>query len=145
MGGPVASRWMYSAERCLGTYKRYVRNVALPEGSIAEAYVVDEALTFLSLYVKGPETKFTRPERNIDVICNESSSFALFKARLRCFGTSQLKFLTTQSNALQWYILNNCHEDVKSYLEYVFHLIERVSHFQCRFPLSPLPTTVYCL
>ncbi|KAJ9553036.1 hypothetical protein OSB04_017081 [Centaurea solstitialis] len=112
LGGPIASRWMYSVERCLGTYKGYVRNAALPED-----YVVDEALTFLSLYVKGLETKFTRPERNIDVICNESSSFALFKARLRCFGTSYLKFLSTQSDALQWYILNNCHEDIKAYLD----------------------------
>ncbi|KAJ9542476.1 hypothetical protein OSB04_028982 [Centaurea solstitialis] len=117
LGGPIACRWMYSAERCLGTYKGYVRNAALLEGSIAEAYVVDEELTFLSLYVKGLETKFTRPERNIDVICNESSSFALFKARLRCSGTSHLKFLTTEFDALQWYILNNCHEDIKSYLD----------------------------
>ena len=52
-GGPVASRWMYSVERCFGTYKCYVRHTTFLEGSTVEAYVIDEALTFLSLYIKG--------------------------------------------------------------------------------------------
>ena len=44
--GPVQYGWMYPIERRLLTCKRYVQNTARPEGSIAEAYVVDECLTF---------------------------------------------------------------------------------------------------
>ena len=40
------------------TYKSYVRNKAYPEGSIVEAYIVNESLTFCSQYLLGIETKF---------------------------------------------------------------------------------------
>jgi hypothetical protein len=43
--------WMYPIERKLCTLKRYVRNRARPEGSIAEAYIADECLTFCSKYM----------------------------------------------------------------------------------------------
>ncbi|XP_062094208.1 uncharacterized protein LOC133800269 [Humulus lupulus] len=67
LGGPVASRWMFGTERHMGLYKKYVRNMSRPDGSIAEAFVVDEAVTFLSRYVSNIETRFTRPERNWDI------------------------------------------------------------------------------
>ena len=41
-------------------------NKARPEGSIAEGYVADEALTFCSMYFKGIETRFNRLDRNED-------------------------------------------------------------------------------
>nr|GMC80231.1 uncharacterized protein LOC109169448 [Ipomoea batatas]GMC91093.1 uncharacterized protein LOC109169448 [Ipomoea batatas] len=50
----------------LGSLKRYVRNKAHPEGSIAEGYVANECLTFLSLYLDGVETRFNKPDRNND-------------------------------------------------------------------------------
>ena len=68
LGGPVHFRWMYPIERSMGVYKQYVRNRACPEGSIAEAYVVNEALTFCSMYLRGVETRFNRLERNDDRI-----------------------------------------------------------------------------
>ncbi|CAM8878410.1 unnamed protein product [Rhodiola kirilowii] len=37
--GPVNYSGMYSMERQLGHYKRYVRNTRYPEGCIAEQYV----------------------------------------------------------------------------------------------------------
>ena len=49
------------------TLEKYVLNHARPEGSIAEGYVVNEALTFCSKYLKCVETKFNRPERNPDL------------------------------------------------------------------------------
>ena len=52
--------------RNLGTLKKYVRHKARPEGSIAEAYTVNEALTFCSIYLRGIETRFSRVERNDD-------------------------------------------------------------------------------
>ncbi|XP_057760053.1 uncharacterized protein LOC130980381 [Arachis stenosperma] len=51
-GGPVHYRWMYPIERYLGHLKSYVRNKAKSEGSIAEGYVAEEALTFCSRYLK---------------------------------------------------------------------------------------------
>jgi hypothetical protein len=48
--GPVQHGWMYAIEGRLCTLKRSMRNQAMPEGSIAEEYVVNEALTFCSRY-----------------------------------------------------------------------------------------------
>ena len=54
------------AFRNLGTLKRYVRNKARPEGSIAEAYTVNETLMFCSMYLTRIETCFNRSEMNED-------------------------------------------------------------------------------
>ncbi|CAD6267915.1 unnamed protein product [Miscanthus lutarioriparius] len=50
--GPVQYGWMYPVERRLLTLKRFVRNMARPEGSIAEAYVAAECLTICSRIYK---------------------------------------------------------------------------------------------
>jgi len=63
LGGPVQYRWMYPIERYLGKLKSYVRNKAQAEGSIAEGYMAEEALTFCSRYVDGIETVFNRLRR----------------------------------------------------------------------------------
>jgi hypothetical protein len=62
--GPVQYGWMFPVERSLLTCKRYVHNTDRPEGSIAEAYVVDECFTFCSRYFDNLETRFNRPCRN---------------------------------------------------------------------------------
>lgn len=89
--GPVSYRWMYPIERytfikcglnctflnqyisqclfickMLGTYKKYVWNRAQLEGSIAEAYVAHESLTFCAMYLQNVETPFNRTEGNFD-------------------------------------------------------------------------------
>ncbi|CAN6716665.1 unnamed protein product [Malus baccata var. baccata] len=53
LAGHVPYRWMYPIERYLQTLKRYVRNKGRPEGSIAEAYLVDKCLSFCSMYLRG--------------------------------------------------------------------------------------------
>jgi hypothetical protein len=58
--GPVHYGWMYPLERRLYTLKRYVRNRARPEGSIAEAYIDEECLTFCSKFMEGVETNLIR-------------------------------------------------------------------------------------
>ncbi|GJS65818.1 hypothetical protein Tco_0680382 [Tanacetum coccineum] len=65
-GGPIRPRWMYPFERYMKKLKGYVRNKAKPEGSIAEGYVAEEALTFSSHYFWDVTTKFNRPDRNVD-------------------------------------------------------------------------------
>ncbi len=50
--GPVHRRWMYPVERTLGTLKKYVRNRARPEASMALGYVLDETLGFVTEYMQ---------------------------------------------------------------------------------------------
>ncbi|KAM6560222.1 hypothetical protein CsatA_029461 [Cannabis sativa] len=77
LGGPVFMRWMYPFERYMKKLKNYVGNKARPEGSIAESYVIDEALTFCSMYFKGVETRFNRLDRNEDEIYDLHKSGSL--------------------------------------------------------------------
>ncbi|GJZ13743.1 hypothetical protein Tco_0548973 [Tanacetum coccineum] len=65
-GGPIRLRWMYPFEIYMKKLKGYVRNKAKPEGSIAEGYVAEEALTFSSHYFRDVTTKFNRPDHNVD-------------------------------------------------------------------------------
>lgn len=60
--GPVQYGWMYPIERPMGTLKGYVRNRARPKGSIAEAYIANEALTFCSRYMEDVVTRFNRDD-----------------------------------------------------------------------------------
>ncbi|XP_057452582.1 uncharacterized protein LOC130744411 [Lotus japonicus] len=67
LGGPVQFRWMYFPERYLCKLKGYVRNKSRPEGSIAEAHLVEECLTLCSRYLHGGvETRLNRMRRNGD-------------------------------------------------------------------------------
>nr|GFB70721.1 hypothetical protein [Tanacetum cinerariifolium] len=65
-GGPICPRWMFTFKRYMKKLKGYVRNKAKPEGSIAEGYVAEEALTFSSYYFRDVTTKFNCPDRNVD-------------------------------------------------------------------------------
>ena len=49
--GPVHTRWMYPYERYFKTLKGYVRNLAKPEGSIAQGYQTEQALGFITEYM----------------------------------------------------------------------------------------------
>lgn len=101
--------------RFLGDLKGYVRNRAHPEGSIAEAYVVNECLTFCSFYLHGIETHFNREERNCDIV--EDGGLSVFSYRFRSLGAA--KYVQMSPNELEmahWYVLSNC-EELEPYLE----------------------------
>lgn len=102
--------------RNLGTLKAAVRNKARPEGSIAEAYIVNECLTFCSMYLRGVETRFNRPERNYDGDDLVDRTLSVFSQKVRPLGQPEYRFLTSEEYELaQWYVLNNC-EEVGDYL-----------------------------
>ncbi|CAL8085665.1 unnamed protein product [Prunus armeniaca] len=85
LAGPVNYRWMYPIERLLGELKKTVRNRAKPEGSIIEAWVQYESLTFCGMYLQDVDTAFNRPQRNNDGgVRNEKLS--VFAQRARPFG-----------------------------------------------------------
>ncbi|XP_068339221.1 uncharacterized protein [Pyrus communis] len=54
LAGPINCRWMYPIER------------AKPEGSLVEAWVAYESLTFCAMYLQDVETAFNRPQCNND-------------------------------------------------------------------------------
>jgi hypothetical protein len=64
--GPVQYVWMFPVERRLCTLKHLVRKQARPEGSIVEAYVANEALTFCFRYFTADDvaTRFNQVGRN---------------------------------------------------------------------------------
>ena len=64
LGGPVHMRWMYPFERYMKKLKNYARNKAKSEGSIAEGYVANEALTFYSMYLEGMHWFCLTPKPN---------------------------------------------------------------------------------
>ncbi|CAN6557837.1 unnamed protein product [Malus baccata var. baccata] len=65
---PVQYRWMYPIERYLQTLKCYVRNKGHPESFIVEAYLVDECLSFYSMYLRDVKSRRIRRGRNEDGI-----------------------------------------------------------------------------
>ncbi|KAF5465155.1 hypothetical protein F2P56_015186 [Juglans regia] len=119
LAGPVQYRWMYPFERFLGRFKQYVKNKARPEGSIAEAYIHVECLTFCSMYLDDIETRFNRPERNIDGLEDDAiDGFGIFTQKVRPLGVASPIQLDPRLFAeARWYVLNNCTE-IAAYIEY---------------------------
>ncbi|KAL3638393.1 hypothetical protein CASFOL_017764 [Castilleja foliolosa] len=109
LGGPVQFRWMYPIERFLCGLKQSVRNKARPEGSVAEAYIAKECLTFCSMYLKGIETRFNRDDRNNDIEFNDSLS--IFEQKCRPVGATTLVNLSPEDfKSITWFVLQNCDE-----------------------------------
>ncbi|KAD7478319.1 hypothetical protein E3N88_01455 [Mikania micrantha] len=122
LGGPLYMRWMYPFERYMKKLKAYVRNKARPEGSIAEGYVADEALTFCSMYLEGMQTKFNRPDRNADAGIPKRQ-LHVFSSQCRPISKKKIISLSEETRkSLEWFVLNNCDEikDHKSEFESEF-------------------------
>ncbi|CAL8150888.1 unnamed protein product [Prunus armeniaca] len=116
LAGPVNYRWMYPIERLLGELKKSVRNRAKPEGSIVEAWVQYESLTFCGMYLKDVETVFNRPQRNHDGgMRNEKLS--AFAQSARPFGDPGRgeSFSRNDMEVAHWFVLNNC-DEIMGYL-----------------------------
>nr|XP_009803422.1 PREDICTED: uncharacterized protein LOC104248796 [Nicotiana sylvestris] len=116
-GGPVQYRWMYKIERFLCNLKRYVRNKARPKGSIAEGYLIDECLTFCSMYLTGIETRFNREDRNNDGSSNKDEVILdIFSKSVRPFRYGNYDIIPKKDfDMARWYVLNNC-EEVEPFL-----------------------------
>ncbi|KAH0754685.1 hypothetical protein KY290_024955 [Solanum tuberosum] len=116
-GGPVQYRWMYKIERFLCKLKRYVRNKARPDGSIAEGYIIDECLTFCSMYLTNIETRFNREDQNADGSSNkEEHVLDIFSESVRPFKGEYDAIPKKDFDMAQWYVLNNC-EEAKPFLQ----------------------------
>lgn len=100
------------------TLKQYVRNKARPEGSIAEAYIDNECMTFCSMYLQGIETRFNREERNFDGGQEKQpTKLHVFSQNVRPLGASKIVSLNLKDHKkARYYVLNNT-EEVLPYLE----------------------------
>ncbi|XP_050387117.1 uncharacterized protein LOC126803351 [Argentina anserina] len=113
IAGPVFYRWMYPIERYLGTLKGYVRNRSQPEGSIAEGYIVDECLSYCSMYLDDMETHHNRSGRNADGEAREfPTGYSIF---LNAGRSVQGKGKDVHLNYDEWdrlrrHVLSNCPE-----------------------------------
>lgn len=111
--GPVQYGWMYPIERRLLKCKRSVRNMARPEGSIAEAYIVDECLTFCSRYFNDVETRFNRPGRNSARDDSHTGDVSVFNHGVKFFGACQyLEADGADYDKMVYYVLRSCSEVV---------------------------------
>lgn len=89
------------------TLKKYVRNRARPEGSIANGYLVEECMTFVSRYLNDVESKENRPPRNYDDDCEFGKPLGK--------GISTVFDHVTIIQAHRW-VLANC-DDLQPYRE----------------------------
>nr|GEY45903.1 hypothetical protein [Tanacetum cinerariifolium] len=109
-GRPIRPRWMYPFERYMKKLKGYVRNKAKPEGSIAEGYIAEEALTFSSHYFRDVTTKFNRPDHNVDPSL-PTCQFQVFRSVCKSIGLrSVIRFDAQELNKVKWYVLHNSPE-----------------------------------
>jgi hypothetical protein len=116
--GPVQYGWMYPIERRLGTLKNFVRNRARPEGSIAEAYMASDTLTFCSRYMKDIETRFNQDDDS-GTEMPLADDISVFKHGATLVGAVTTKYIDDAvMKRLIWYVLNNTGE-AEQYLGYV--------------------------
>jgi len=112
--GPVQYGWMYPMEHQMGTLKGNVRNRARPEGSIAEAYIANEALTFCSRYMEDVVTRFNRDDDKLEGASD--GDLSIFQHGVKLLGANRQIYLEDKEfDKLCWYVLNNC-DEVEPYL-----------------------------
>ncbi|XP_009797930.1 uncharacterized protein [Nicotiana sylvestris] len=103
--------WWITSERLLGHFKSLIGNKAQQEGSIAEGYIVEEALTLFSRYFEDIESRVNRPKRvNNGPNLNEASEMSfIFPTQGKPIGGSET-FTMTQLEKTQAhrYVLLNC-------------------------------------
>ncbi|XP_070031489.1 uncharacterized protein [Nicotiana tomentosiformis] len=117
--GPVQNRWMYPPERYMCMLKSYVRNKNHPQGSIVEAYLVEECLTLCSRYLHGGvQTRFNRRPPKNDECGYDTQTFSLFPNRGCPLGAKKSDPTVLDGKSLcqvHAYVLNNC-DEVQEYI-----------------------------
>ncbi|XP_043816628.1 uncharacterized protein LOC110624237 [Manihot esculenta] len=131
IAGPVQYRWMYPFERYLRKLKNNVKNKARVEGSICNAYLVEEASAFSAHYFEAHVmTRHRKVPRNLHEFVSDDDipgKLSIFKCTGRTIGKGKSRYMTEDEiQAAQTYILLNCPE-VKTYIDIY---VERVKSTQ---------------
>ncbi|OMO51375.1 Transposon, En/Spm-like protein [Corchorus capsularis] len=95
-GGPVQYRWMYPFERFLHTVKKKVKNKAHVEGSICEAYIVEEMSFFANhFFQQNLTSKRLRARRNDEGVNDQIlRHFSIFNYPGRGQGDEKQRWLS---------------------------------------------------
>ncbi|BBG99628.1 hypothetical protein Prudu_009379 [Prunus dulcis] len=97
--------------------EKIVRNRAKPEGSIIEAWVQYEWLTFCGMYLKDVDTAFIRPQCNNDGgLRNEKLSVFARSARPFGYPVRGESFSRNDMEVEHWFVLYNC-DEIMAYLD----------------------------
>ena len=99
-------------------YLRILKSYVVPEGYIAERYIVEECATFCSRYLLDVETKHDHEEMNY-VIANNiiNEGLNIFKCMRHTIGKATSRVLKTEEwSQAHLYVLSNC-EEVMSFIE----------------------------
>jgi hypothetical protein len=99
------------------TLKRYLWKRSWPEGSIAEAYLVDECLTFCSKYMYDADPRFNREPRNKGFSDEEAYGVDVFGHGVNFTSMSEPFYEDNVIDQMVWFVLNNYSQDEK-YVEY---------------------------
>ncbi|XP_050387393.1 uncharacterized protein LOC126803675 [Argentina anserina] len=93
--------------RQLGEYKKYVRNRGKPEGSIANAYLLNECVTYGDLY----RSNATEAESSRDSIPHQFN-LSVVSDVVRLFGNlpNSYKLTTNELREAHWCVLDHCSE-----------------------------------
>lgn len=123
IAGPVQYRWMYPFERYLGHLKKNIKNKAHVEGSMANAYLTEEASLFCSHYFEPHvHTRHRKIGRNDDGggdIDTIPGNLQIFSNPGRSYGKCTRRRLDEQEYiAAHSYILINCAE-IENYVRLV--------------------------
>ena len=116
MGGPVQNRWCYAIERCLKVLRNKCKNKCKIEGSIAEAYVLEEVSNFTTKYYGEnlPSMHNPPPRYNAG---EDGSTLSLFQGQLGSSSGSRNKNLTNAEwRTIMLYVLTNLTE-VEPYIK----------------------------
>ena len=105
--------WMYPVERRLYTLKRYLRNRARPEGSIAEAYVSAECITFCARYWEDVESDDPR-----NSAFQDPDAFEVFGHGVKFLSACHYGEDAEELKKMVWYLLHNSDETLE-YRRYV--------------------------
>lgn len=113
VGGPVQYRWMYPFERLMHDLKKKVKNPTVVEGSIVQAYLLEEISNFCSHYFEPTvQTRLNQVPRNDDgdeLDCMDCLS--IFTHPGRSFGKHVKRYSTCDEyKAAHMYVILNCEE-----------------------------------
>jgi len=100
--GPVQYGWMYPVERRLLALKRFVRNMARPEGSIAEAYMANECMTACSRYFDDVDTRHNREGRNKERVPRSTCGLSIFHHGANLLGAPRLTYDAKDYDRMVW-------------------------------------------
>ncbi|XP_058000739.1 uncharacterized protein LOC131178813 [Hevea brasiliensis] len=131
IAGPVQYRWMYPFERFLGHLKKNVKNKAKVEGSICNAYLVEEASNFCAHYFESHVITWDRQvPRNDDGGDNDEieENLSIFKYPGRPYGRAKTRWLgDDEYKAAHIYVLLNCPK-IDIYLKMFHTELQQTSH-----------------